>query len=583
MKQDDVINNFQNIAMKYHEILMTITHRKGNSPYGMIFNKDKMQKISARILEKMQEKPEDFSALNIEYAQKFNVLMTNTLMKFIGEDIPSIFSPHKGDKRFKDEAWNQNIYFDFIKQFYLMSSNLIKKHISNLGFEPQTQRIVEFLSNQFTNAFCPSNFAFSNPEVFKESMMSGWNNITQGMDNFLEDLKNSDGMLNINTTDKMFFKLGQNIAATPGKVVLQNDLMQLIAYEPTSEVHQTPILIIPPCINKYYILDLSPENSFVKWLVNNNFQVFLVSWVNPDKHLSDMDLGDYVKQGVLDTIDYICKDLGYNKISTIGYCIGGTVLGIALGHMAKEKIDLVESAAFMATLLDFSNPGDIGLFINEDILDAFDEELNHKGYFDGKYLTQSFSLLRANDLIWSFFVNNYLLGRRPLPFDILYWNSDPTNLPAQMFRTYMKELYLGNKLVSSDGINILDTKIDLKNINIPTFFLSCKDDHITLWQSTFKGMQAMGGKKTFCLTTSGHVAGIVNPPHNRKYSYYYGGDITHTPDKFIETSTETQGSWWPKWMEWCKSQTNNTLIPETKYAKFNSISQAPGSYVKVCL
>ena len=583
MKQDDVINNFQNIAVKYHEILMTIANGKGNSAYGAIFNQDKMQKISARILEKMQEKPEDFSTLNMEYAQKFNILMTNTLMKFIGEDIPSIFSPNKGDKRFKDEAWDQNIYFDFIKQFYLMSSDLIKKHISNLGFEPQTQRIVEFLANQFTNAFCPSNFALSNPEVFKESMMSGWNNIAQGMDNFLEDLKHSEGMLNINTTDKMFFKLGGNIAATPGKVVLQNDLMQLIAYEPKEKTHKTPILIVPPCINKYYILDLSPENSLVKWLVDNNFQVFLVSWVNPDKHLSDMDLDDYVKQGVLDTTHYICNDLGYRKISTMGYCIGGTLLSLALGYMAKEKIDLVESAAFMATLIDFSDPGDIGLFINEDTLAAFDDELNHKGYFDGKYLAQSFSLLRANDLIWSFFVNNYLLGRRPLPFDILYWNGDPTNLPAKMFRTYMKELYLENKLIVPNGISILGTNIDLKNINIPTFFLSCKDDHITLWKSTFKGMQAMGGDKTFCLTTSGHVAGIVNPPKNRKYSYYYGGDIKQTPDQFVETSTETPGSWWPKWQEWWMAQANDSLASETKYAKFNSISAAPGSYVKVSL
>ena len=588
MSQEHIINNFKNIAVKYHEILMTIASGKGNSAYGAMFSQEKMQKIAAKILEKSQENPEHFAELNLEYAQKFNILMTNTLMKFIGEDIPSIFTPNKGDKRFKDDAWNQNIYFDFIKQFYIMSSDLIKNHVSHLGFDSQTQRIVEFLANQFTNAFCPSNFALSNPEVFKESMMSGWQNIVQGLDNFLKDLKNSEGLMSINTTDKMFFKLGQNIAATPGKVIMQNDLMQLIAYEPKKQVHKTPILIVPPCINKYYILDLSPENSLVKWLVDNDFQVFIISWVNPDKHLADMDIEDYVKQGIIDTTSYICNDLGYGRISAMGYCIGGTLLGIAASYMAAKKIDYIESAAFMATLLDFSDPGDIALFINEETLQAFDEELDNKGYFDGKYLAHSFSLLRANDLIWSFFVNNYLLGRRPLPFDILYWNGDPTNLPAKMFRSYMNELYLGNKLIIPGGISILGQKIDLKNINIPTFFLSCRDDHITLWKATYIGMQSVGGDKTFCLTTSGHVAGIVNPPKNRKYSYHFGGDILHGADKFVKTSIETSGSWWPEWMKWCLTRhspldAEDTKIPETKYASFKAICEAPGSYVKVSL
>ena len=585
MSQEHIIDNFKNIAIKYHEILTTIANGKSNSAYSAIFSPEKMQKIAEKILEKMQEKPERFAELNLEYAQKFNILMTNTLMKFIGEDIPSIFSPNKGDKRFKDEAWDQNIYFDFIKQFYLMSSDLIRTHVSHLGFEPQTQRVVEFLATQFVNAFCPSNFALSNPEVFKESMMSGWQNIVKGLDNFLQDLKNSDGIMNINTTDKLFFKLGENIASTAGKVVMQNDLVQLLAYEPKKQVYKIPILIIPPCINKYYILDLSPKNSLVKWLVDNNFQVFLVSWVNPDKHLADMDLEDYVKQGVIDTTNYICNNLGYEKISTMGYCIGGTLLGIGLSYMAAKEINQIESAAFMATLFDFSDPGDIGLFINEETLQAFEEELDHKGYFDGKYLAHSFSLLRANDLIWSFFVSNYLLGHRPLPFDILYWNGDPTNLPAKMFRSYMKELYLGNKLLIPGGMSILGQKIDLQNIKIPTFFLSCRDDHITLWKSTYTGMQAVGGNKTFCLTTSGHVAGIVNPPHNRKYSYHFGGDIAHGADQFVETSTETQGSWWPKWMAWLIEHhgTNDKLITETKYVKLKAISKAPGSYVKVSL
>lgn len=591
MSQDNIINNLKDIAFKYHQILVAIANSKNASPYTSLLSQEKMQQIVTLIVEKMREKPDKFAALNIEYAQKFNVLLTNTLMKFIGEDVPAIFSPNKGDKRFKDDAWNKNIYFDFIKQFYLMSSSLLKEHVSDLGFDAETQRIVNFLTNQFINAFCPSNFAFSNPEVFKESIVSGWQNIAKGLDNFLEDLTNSEGLMNIKTTDRMFFELGKNIAATPGKIVLQNDLMQLIAYEPLNNIRPVPILLVPPCINKFYILDLSPENSLVKWLVDSGFQVFMVSWVNPDKHLAKMDIEDYVKLGILDPVEYICKDLGYKKVSGMGYCIGGTLLAIASAYMAEKGMDMLDSASFMATLLDFSDPGDIGIFINEEMLTALDKELEHKGYFDGKYLAYSFSLLRANDLIWSFFVNNYLLGRRPLPFDILYWNSDPTNLPAQMFRSYIKDLYIDNKLVKDGAINILNTQISLKKIRIPTFFLSCRDDHITMWKSTYKGMQSVGeslkdkSDKVFCLTASGHVAGIVNPPQNRKYSYYFGGDITQDAEKFIETATETAGSWWPKWLSWWEEKhsmdSDKNMIPETKYKKFHAISEAPGSYVRV--
>ncbi|MEY3196644.1 MAG: Poly(3-hydroxyalkanoate) synthetase [Pseudomonadota bacterium] len=582
MNQEDVIHNLQNITTKYQEILSAMMNHKFPGNITPMICKDKMQLIVSSIITKMQEKPEQFARLNMEYSEQFSALLINTFMKFIGESVPSMFTPQKGDKRFKDEAWNENIYFDFIKQFYLMSSTLVRKHVSSLGLEPQTQRMTDFLANQFTNAFCPSNFLFSNPEVLRESANSGWKNIAQGMDNFIQDLKNSDNLFDIQTTDKMFFKLGNNIASTPGKIVMQNELMQLIAYEPKSKMHSIPILIVPPCINKYYILDLSPENSLVKWLVDNNFQVFMVSWVNPDKHLSDMDLEDYIKLGVLDTTEYICQNLDYKKVSCIGYCIGGTILAAAMSLLEAKGNSRIDSSAFLATLLDFSDPGDIGLFVNNDTLNALKEDIDHKGYFDGKYLAHSFSLLRANDLIWSFFVNNYLLGKRPLPFDILYWNSDPTNLPAKMFYTYMEKFYIKNQLVIPNEISILGEKISLKNIKSPSFFLACREDHITLWKPIFKGMQAVGGNKTLCVATSGHVAGIVNPPSHRKYSYFINGDISSTPEQFMDTAIEVKGSWWSCWLEWWKDKSsNNELVEEKKYAFLNTISPAPGEYVKV--
>ena len=581
MMSEDVIKNLQNISEKYQEILMRLMNYNNSSPLNAIFNKDKMQLVASRILEKMRAKPDQFLKLNLEYSTNLNVLITNSLMKFIGEDVPTIFSQAYGDKRFKDEAWDNNIYFSFLKQFYLMSSELIFKHVQELGLEPQTQRMAEFLVKQFTGAFCPSNFALSNPEVFKESMTSGWQNIVHGLDNFLNDLKQSDGLFNINTADKLSFKIGQNIASTPGKVVLQNDLMQLICYEPKDNVHAVPILIVPPCINKYYILDLSSGNSFVKWLVDNNFQVFLISWVNPDKHLAEKDFEDYTKEGIVDVCDFICNEVGYKEVNAVGYCVGGTLLGVTLAYMKAKKMSYIRSATFIATLFDFSEPGDIGLFIGEESLTHLEEEMAHKGYFDGKYLSHSFSLLRANDLIWSFFVNNYLLGRRPLPFDILYWNADSTNLPAKMFSFYIRNMYIANNLVKPDKIKIMGTPIDMSKIDLPSFFLSCRDDHITLWKSNYESMKLINGEKVFCLASSGHVAGVVNPPKNRKYSYCVGDDLTISADKYLASAKETAGSWWEMWGEWLKNKSGKLIAGHEKYDKLPKIESAPGSYVKV--
>jgi polyhydroxyalkanoate synthase len=583
MMNDRVLDNLKNISEKYQAVLGQLMNYKTNNPANNIFSQERMQDIASRVLDKMKDRPDQFAKLNIDYSEKLNVLITNTLMKFIGEEVPSLFAPPKGDKRFKDPAWDENIYFNFLKQFYLMSSELMMNHVSSLGLEPQTQRMAEFLTKQFTGAFCPSNFAISNPEVFKESMSSGWQNIAQGLDNFLSDLKQSDGVFNINTVDKLSFKIGHNIAATPGKVVFQNELMQLIAYSPKEETYEIPILVVPPCINKYYILDLSPENSYIKWMVDNGFQVFLISWVNPDKHLADKDFEDYIKDGIIASCDFIRDKAGYHHMNAVGYCIGGTMLATSLSYMAAKKMDHIKSASFLATLLDFSDPGDIGLFINEETLKTLEEETSYRGYFDGKYLAQSFSLLRANDLIWSFFVNNYLLGKRPLPFDLLYWNSDPTNLPAKMFSFYIRNMYIDNRLTKAGGIRILGEEINLAKIKIPSFFLSCKDDHITLWKPTYKGMQVVGGEKVFCLTASGHVAGVINPPHNRKYSYWVGKNNNLEPEKYLEDSVETQGSWWEYWGEWIKQKSGKiiTTTNNKKYKKLGQIEPAPGSYVKV--
>lgn len=344
------------------------------------------------------------------------------------------------------------------------------------------------ITNQFIDALSPSNFAFSNPEVIRESLESGMSNIVKGMENFLLDIKKSGSLLTISTTDTSYFKIGKNLATTKGKVILQNDLMQLICYKPKKKTHSIPIFILPPWINKYYILDLSEENSLIKWLVENNFQVFLVSWVNPTKELADKDFEDYLRQGVIEPLEYIQK-LGFEKVNAAGYCIGGTLLAIALSYYKAQNINIINSATFLTTLVDFANPGEIGALINKSTIGYIENKVSEVGYLDGKYLSNSFSLIRANDLVWSYFVNNYLLGKSPVAFDILYWNSDSTNLPAKMYIYYLKNMYIDNLLISPNSVKMLGVKINLSDIDVPSFSLAAKSDHIALWKSVYEGVK----------------------------------------------------------------------------------------------
>jgi len=597
---DQLINNIKHIAQKYQEVLAyMIEHRPQVSLPSL--SSEKMQEIAIKAIDRIFTSPEKFMNINAEYGTKFTELVTNTVARFSGEQFKPIYSPDERDRRFKDSAWRENLYFDFIKQFYLMSSEWMQKHTAELALEPRAQQSMEFYTKQFIDALCPSNFPFYNPEVVRESLSTKWQNIAQGLDNFLEDLRGADGVLNIKTTDKMSFKLGQNIASTKGKIVMQNDLMQLICYEPKKKIHAVPILIVPPWINKYYILDLSKDNSYVKWIVDQGFQVFLISWVNPDAALAHKNFEDYAKEGIIASTKYICDELKFKKLNAVGYCIGGTLLAITLAYMKAHKINHIASATYITALLDFKQPGEVGMFINEDTISSIEAEMDRKGYFDGRYLANSFSVLRANDLIWSFFVNNYLLGRRPLPFDLLYWNSDPTNLPASMHSFYLRNMYLENKL-TKDGITILDRKIDVRSVDVPSFFLGAKDDHIAPWRSVYSSMQLLGGDKVFCLSASGHVAGVVNPPHQKKYSYWscpgesnedlaISGDprIQHegnkhqiTPDEWMSLARETIGSWWEEWAKWLR-QHSGEMVDEKHYQGLKEIEPAPGGYVKVVL
>ena len=575
---ETIINNFKEIADKYQELIVHLMQGKGSIIPQNLINSDKNRIIATLMVEQFWANPEKFCSINAQYIEKLRELTTNAFAKFVGSPAKAIFSPDNRDKRFKDSLWEENAYFDFVKQYYLLYAEWLKKNIDQYELSDDLKQHLDFLTRHFIDAFSPSNFAFCNPKVLRETLESGGQNLVQGLENFLRDIKNSSDILNIRTTDKSAFKLGENIATTKGKVIFQNDLMQLICYEPKAKVHKIPILIIPPCINKYYILDLSSHNSLVSFLVENNFQIFLISWVNPDSSLAEKGFDDYLKDGILAPIEYIRK-LGFKKIDFVGYCMGGTFLAIILAYLKVKKLDCTNSATFFTTLLDYTNPGELGVFFNENTMKYIKEDMDLKGYFDGKYLSNTFSLLRANDLIWTFFVNNYLLGKNPMPFDLLYWNADSTNLPARMYQEYLQNTYYNNLLKEPNTLDVLGTKIDLGKVDCNSFFVAAKEDHIAPWRSIYDGMKLINGNKIFCLTDSGHVAGVVNPPKTTKYNYRLNDDLSLNSREWLLKATEHKGSWWDRWLNWL-IKNNTELVKSLDYKNLIAIEEAPGSYVK---
>ncbi|MFP3034654.1 MAG: PHA/PHB synthase family protein [Candidatus Tisiphia sp.] len=542
-----------------------------------LIDMDKNRVISSSLSEQFIKNPEKFWQLNIQYVEKFQNLVINSVEKFVGKSTTPLFSPNSKDRRFKDLAWQDNAYFDFVKQFYLMSSEWLQDNIEQYELAPDLKQHLAFMTHQFINAFSPSNFAFGNPIVLSKILETGGQNLVQGLENFLADIRNSSDIFNIKTTDNNAFLLGKNIATTKGKIVFQNQLIQLICYEPKQKTRAIPLLIIPPCINKYYILDLSEHNSMVAFLVEYNFQVYMVSWVNPDETLADKSFEDYVKEGVLEACEYIMR-FGYNHINAIGYCIGGTFLATAVAYLKANNLNYINSVSFITTLLDFKNPGEVSIFVNESSIAMIEQEMNSKEYFDGRYLSNSFSLLRANDLVWSFFVNNYLLGQTPMPFDLLYWNADPTNLPTNMYSYYLRNMYLNNLLKEPSNLSLFGTPIDLSKIDCNSFFLAANEDHIAPWRSVYEGLKLLKGNKTFCLASSGHVAGVVNPPAMSKYNYKTNQDLTFSSESWFINADEHQGSWWPYWLTWLEDNSGE-LIKSLDYDSLKSIELAPGKYV----
>ena len=530
------------------------------------------------------DNPAPFINQQVALMQQLGHLWADSARRFwSGEPAAEpVAQPARDDKRFKDDGWAENVVFDFFKQAYLLTSRGIQDMVEQVpGLDPHTTRKLRFYTRQFVDALSPSNFALTNPEVVKATIESKGENLVRGFANLLEDLERNQGKFSVKMTDFSAFKLGENIATSPGKVVFQNRLLQLMQYSPTTEkVRQTPVLIVPPWINKYYILDLKPQNSFIKWATDQGNTVFLISWVNPDESLADVGFEDYVTEGLLEALDAALAAAGGKKINAVGYCIGGTLLATTLAYLAPKRDKRIASATFFTSLLDFSDVGDLSVFIDEDQLQLMEEHMRHHGYFDGQHMAVAFSMLRDNDLIWSFAIRNYLLGREPMPFDLLYWNSDPTRMPRKMHSFYLRNMYQYNRLRDPGGIKIGKTAIDLRKIQVPAFFLSTREDHIAPWKSTYEGAKLLGGPVKFVLGGSGHVAGVINPPVPEKYGYWTQDGLPESSDDWLAGATQTNGSWWPEWDRWIAGfSAAQVKAREPK----NGIEDAPGSYVKVKL
>ena len=508
-------------------------------------------------------------------------LWQSSLLRMLGKEAPPVAEPGEGDNRFRNADWQDQFLFDYIKQSYLIAARHMHDTVSSVeGLPKETQKKVNFYTRQYIDALSPSNFALTNPQVLRETLQSGGRNLVRGLNNLLADIERGG----IRMADEKAFKLGVNVAATPGKVIFQNDLMQLIQYAPgTDTVFRRPLLVIPPWINKYYILDLRESNSFVRWAVDQGHTVFVISWVNPDGRFAGKTFENYMFEGPLAALDAIGQATGENEVNIIGYCLGGTLLGATLAWMAEKGDAHAASATFLASLLDFSIPGELGVFIDEAQVENLERRMQERGYLEGSEMAATFNMLRANDLVWSFVVNNYLLGKDPFPFDLLYWSSDSTRMPAKMHSFYLRNMYLGNRLKDPGGITLGGVPIDLRKIVIPAYFVSTLEDHIAPWESTYKGARLLSGPTRFVLGGSGHIAGIVNPPSARKYGYWTGSELPESADEWKAGASRSEGSWWIDWQAWITGLNGPDRAPARVpgAGALQALEDAPGSYVSV--
>jgi len=553
------------------------SNSNGQGPYSIASEAGEAAKSLGEIARHWVTEPTKFAAAQGELLKSYADLWGRSVRRFLGERVEPVVEPEPGDNRFKDPDWSNGQFFDFWKQAYLITSRWAEDLTRNTeGVDEKTRKKALFYLNQMLAALSPSNFPLTNPEVIRTTLATNAENLVQGMAHFVQDLEQSKDLLRISQTDLSAFEIGRNLAVTAGKVVFQNDLIQLIQYAPaTEEVYERPLLIVPPWINKYYILDLVPEKSFVKWAVDQGFTVFLISWVNPDARLAQKTFEDYMREGILAAINTVIRQTGSPKINALGYCVGGTLLAATLAYMAAKGDDRVVSASFLAAQVDFSEAGDLLVFIDDTQLKALEEMMAEHGYLDGSRMAAVFNMLRPRDLIWPYVVNNYLLGKKPFPFDLLFWNADSTRLPAANHAFYLREFYHLNRLAMGE------MQLDLSRVKIPIYELFTKEDHIAPAASVFRGSKLFGGRVRLVMAGSGHIAGVVNPPTKKKYQYWTGEASGASLEDWTANATATAGSWWPDWTAWLATYSGPKVPARNPSAgPLRTVEDAPGSYVK---
>lgn len=583
---DDDTGDFNELTQKFFSETLKRVGQDNNISQSLMLNIiDGWQRFNTGVTEKS---PTALVEQQRGLWQKQFQLYQNTLMKGAENQTKPLVTPEKGDKRFTDEEWTNNPIFNFLKQSYLLTVNGMMDTIDNTeGVDEKNRQRLSFFTRQWLNAIAPSNFPWSNPEILRLTMESKGQNLVRGLKQLTEDMEKSSKLLSIRMTDNDAFRLGENIATTPGKVVFRNRMFELIQYNPTTaKVNKRPLLIVPPWINKFYIMDLKEKNSYIRWALNEGHSVFIISWANPTSAYKDVGMETYMQEGLLTALDVVKEITGETGANVIGYCVGGILLALTLSWLTENKqAERIASATFWATLFDFSDPGDLGVFTDDSTVSALEQEANKQGVFDGRLMGAAFSLLRENSLYWNYYVQNYLKGERPVPFDLLYWNSDCTNITAASHSFILRELYLGNKMIEKGKLAFDGVKIDLSKVTIPTYVVATLQDHIAKWKGSYLSTQVLGGDVTFVLGESGHIAGIINPPTG-KYGFYAHEEYVADPDEWYAKAEKQDRSWWLHWEEWIKKHSTGKVDsrqPSMDHTgkEWQVLCDAPGEYVHI--
>lgn len=555
---------------------------EGRAKPGMSDEVSDIVKTLGQVVEHVASDPQRLVVAQTSLTIGFLDLWSRTLKRYQGEDVPPAAAPDATDKRFLDPDWSTNPMFDFVKQAYLITARWAENLVDTAeNLDPHTRHKAQFYVKQLSSALAPTNFVATNPDLLRTTFAENGENLVRGMKMMVEDIKAGKGTLRIRQSEANAFEVGVNLATTPGKVVYRNDLFELIQYAPaTDTVIKRPLLIIPPWINKFYILDLNPEKSFIRWAVGQGLTVFVISWANPDARLADRSFEDYMRDGILAAVDRVRAVTGEKSVTAMGYCVGGTLLAVTLAYLAASGDMRIASATLLTTQVDFENAGDLKVFVDEEQVKLVESRMDVRGYLEGTSMSAAFNMLRPNDLIWPYVVNVYLKGQQPFPFDLLYWNADSTRMPAANHSFYLRNCYLDNKL-SRGEIIMGGERLDLGRVTIPIYNLAAKEDHIAPAKSVFVGSGCFGGDVTYVMAGSGHIAGVINQPEKVKYQYWTGGKPEGDFGAWVASARETRGSWWPHWLEWTISQAPERVKARKPGGRFKILGNAPGTYVKV--